>query len=129
MRPYPDPTWFTPIYAILSSLEIELAITCASMPIFWPIIEQSFTAIFVSYDVEIVEQRVDGHGLSYELEHKKSHESRKSSSASTEELTQGLTQGKTQFSVGLDPLDTEAQLDLGPQTHIGSQPVKSKWEI
>jgi hypothetical protein len=124
MYPYPDPTWHTPIFVILSGLEISLAIMCASMPIFWPIIEQSFSAIFVSFDVEIVEQRVENRGLSYELEHTQSRGSRKSSSASTEELTHG----KTSYSVGLDPLDQEAQNDAGPQTHINSQP-KPKWEI
>jgi hypothetical protein len=129
MRPYPDPTWFTPIYVILSSIEIDLAIICASMPIFWPIIEQSFAAIFVSYAIEIVEQRVEDHGLTYELKHTKTRGSVKSSSASTEELTQGISLDmKVQYSLGIDPLDVEAQSEMGLQTQINSQP-KLKWEL
>lgn len=129
MRPYPDPTWFTPIYVILSSIEIDLAIICASMPIFWPIIEQSIAAIFVSYTVEIVEQHIEDHRLTYELEHTKTRGSVKSSSASTEELTQGMTlDAKAQYSLGVDPLDVEAQSNMGLQTQINSQP-KPKWEM
>lgn len=129
MRPYPDPTWFTPIYVILSNTEIQLAIICASMPIFWPIIEQSFAAIFVRYDVEVVEQRIDTHGFAYELEHAKTHGSVNSGGTSTEDLTQGASgDAKVQYSVGLDPLDMEAQSEIGPHTQIRSQP-KPKWQI
>ncbi|KAF2131091.1 hypothetical protein P153DRAFT_337327 [Dothidotthia symphoricarpi CBS 119687] len=129
MRPYPDPTWYSPIYVILSCVEVQLAIICASMPIFWPMIEQSLAAIFVTYQVEVVEQRVEDRGFTYELEHIKTRESVKSSSASTEELTQGLgSDSKVQYSLGVDPLDAEAHREMGPHTHIGSRP-KPKWEI
>jgi hypothetical protein len=87
MRPYPDPTWFTPIYVILSCIEVQLAIVCASMPIFWPIVEQSLTAIFVTYNVEVTEQHVEDRDPSYELKHFETCGRRKNSTASTEELT------------------------------------------
>ncbi|KAL1612343.1 hypothetical protein SLS60_000569 [Paraconiothyrium brasiliense] len=70
--PYIDFTWWTPISIILSALEIDLAIMCASMPIFWPVIEESFAAIFVTREVQITEQRrysFADRGLAYELEH------------------------------------------------------------
>ncbi|KAJ4357757.1 uncharacterized protein N0V89_002333 [Didymosphaeria variabile] len=70
--PYIDFTWWTPISIILSCLEIDLAIMCASMPIFWPVIEESFAAIFVTREVQITEQRrysFADRGLAYELEH------------------------------------------------------------
>jgi hypothetical protein len=92
-------------------------------------IEQSFAAIFVTYDVKIVEQRVEDRGLTYELEHTKTHESIRSSSASTDELTHEVaSEPKVQYSVGVDPLDTEAQREMGPYTQIDSRP-KPKWEI
>jgi hypothetical protein len=71
-HPYIDFTWWTPISIILSCLEIDLAIMCASMPIFWPVIEESFAAIFVTREVQITEQRrysFADRGLAYELEH------------------------------------------------------------
>lgn len=129
MRPYPDPTWFTPIYVILSCIEVQLAIICSSMPIFWPIVEQSLTAILVTYDVEIVEQRVEDRGFSYELKHLKTCGCRKNSSASTEELTQvSDSESRAQYTLGVDPLDSKAQREMGPHTQIDSRP-KPKWEI
>lgn len=45
---------------------------CASMPIFWPVIEESFAAIFVTREVQVTEHRrysFADRGLAYELEH------------------------------------------------------------
>lgn len=33
-----DPTWLAPTSFILSCLEVDVAILCASVPVFWPII-------------------------------------------------------------------------------------------
>lgn len=129
MRPYPDPTWFTPIYVILSCIEVQLAIVCASMPIFWPIVEQSLTAIFVTYNVEVTEQHVEDRDPSYELKHFETCGRRINSTASTEELTHGLnSRSKVQYTLGMDPLDLDAQRKTGPYTQIDSRP-KPKWEI
>ncbi|KAJ4987283.1 hypothetical protein SVAN01_07294 [Stagonosporopsis vannaccii] len=129
LSPYPDFTWWTPISIILSCLEIDLAITCASMPIFWPVIQKSLSAIFVSHQIEVVETRIEGQGLAYELEHTKSRGTRSSSGTSTHELTNNPEDGyKEQYSVGIDPLGAEAQSGQGLQTNINSEP-KRKWEI
>lgn len=132
LSPYPDFTWWTPISIILSCLEIDLAITCASMPIFWPVFQKSFSAIFVSHQIEVVETRIENHGLAYELEHTKSrgHQSLNSSSGtSTHELTNDMEDGyKEPYSVGIDPLGVEAQSGQGLQTNINSEP-KKRWEI
>ena len=115
---------------ILSCLEIDLAIICASMPIFWPIIEKSFAAILVSYEVEIVEERVDDHGLAYELEHLGREGSMKSSGTSTRELTHDEEDGETVrkvYTVGPDPL-SEAARAGGVKTDVRSKP-KPKWEL
>ncbi|KAF2872343.1 hypothetical protein BDV95DRAFT_380891 [Massariosphaeria phaeospora] len=70
-HPYIDFTWWSPISIILSSLEIDLAIMCASIPIFWPVIEKSLAQIFVTREVRVTEHRRldDEQGLAYELEH------------------------------------------------------------
>jgi hypothetical protein len=133
LSPYPDFTWWTPVSIILSCLEIDLAVICASMPIFWPVIQKSLTAIFVSHEIEVVEHRIiDDHGLAYELEHTKTrghHSLNSDSGTSTHELTNDLEDGyKEPYSVGIDPLSVEAQNGVGLHTDIKSQP-KKRWEI
>lgn len=118
---------------ILSCLEIDFAIICASMPIFWPIIERSFAAIFVSYEVDVTEERVqDGYGLAYELEHTKSAGQESLRSVSGESM-EGLTReddvnNAPKFSVGPDPLNEESRRDTTFQATVRTQP-KPKWEI
>ncbi|KAJ4378512.1 hypothetical protein N0V86_006218 [Didymella sp. IMI 355093] len=132
LSPYPDFTWWTPISIILSCLEIDLAIMCASMPIFWPVIQRSFSAIFVSHQIEIVETRAEGVGYTYELEHTKTRGAqsvRSSSGTSTHELTNDVEEiYKEPISIGIDPLSEEAQNGQGLQTNINSEP-KRRWEI
>ncbi|KAL5120583.1 hypothetical protein ACEQ8H_001602 [Pleosporales sp. CAS-2024a] len=133
-HPYLDFTWFAPLAIILSCLEIDLAIICASMPIFWPVIEKSFAAIFVSYEVDVTEERVqDDFGLAYELEHTKSagqQSLRSISGTSMEELT-GTRKEEVKppkFTVGPDPLDEDAQAAGGFQASVKTEP-KPKWDI
>lgn len=132
LAPYPDFTWWTPISIVLTCLEIDLAIICASMPIFWPVMQKSLSAIFVSHEIEVIETRIDDHGLAFELEHTNTrghHSLNSSSGTSTHELTNDLEDGcKEPYSVGIDPLSIEAQNCVGLQTKINGQP-KKKWEI
>ncbi|KAI4696592.1 uncharacterized protein J4E88_000769 [Alternaria novae-zelandiae] len=131
--PYVDYTWWSPTLIILTCLEIDLAIICASMPIFWPIIEKSLSAIFVSYEVQVVEERVDDYGLTYELEHMKGDDrpcSIKSSGTSTQELTNDDEEShprRPQFTVGFDPL-SEEQRNNGLSTNVQST-AQSKWQL
>jgi hypothetical protein len=118
---------------VLSCLEIDLAIICASMPIFWPVIERSFAAIFVSYEVNVTEEHVqDDYGLAYELEHTKSNgqgSMRSGSGTSMEGLTREEDGTKVpKFSVGPDPLDEEQKGGVGFQANVEARP-KPKWEI
>ncbi|KAH9876232.1 hypothetical protein J1614_004111 [Plenodomus biglobosus] len=130
--PYIDFTWWSPSMIILSCLEIDLAIICASMPIFWPIIEKSLSAIFVSFEVDMVEERVgDDYGLAHELEHMNTADgSLKSSGTSTHQLTEdGNNDGNVvrEYTVGLDPLSEQARTQ-GLTTQVKSKP-KADWEI
>jgi len=118
---------------ILSCVEIDLAIICASMPIFWPIIEKRFASIFVSYEVDVTEEYVDDYGLAYELEHTKSgREGSFKSSGGTS--TEGLTTEENErakipkYSVGINPLTADVPYGNGFQTSVQSKP-KPKWEI
>ena len=130
--PYVDFTWWTPTTIILSCLEIDLAITCASMPIFWPIIEKSISAIFVTFEVQVEEEYVDDYGLAYELEHTKDTEgSVKSGGTSTCELRDnedgGESETSREYTVGCDPLNEDAKAG-GYSTEILSKP-RPKWEL
>ncbi|KAH8881859.1 hypothetical protein GQ53DRAFT_754023 [Thozetella sp. PMI_491] len=53
MYPAQDPTWYAPISIALSALEIDLASICASIPVFWPVIEAQFGKIFITREIEI----------------------------------------------------------------------------
>lgn len=117
---------------ILSCLEIDLAIICASCPIFWPIIERSFAAIFVSFEVQVVEERVDDYGFAYELEHRKDSDgSLRSSGTSTQELRDdddvGAGEMRRDYTIGFDPLDESAKA-VGLRTEIKGAP-KPKWQL
>ncbi|KAF2873684.1 hypothetical protein BDV95DRAFT_540958 [Massariosphaeria phaeospora] len=52
-----DFTWWYPLVIIISSLEIDFAIVCASMPIFWPVMVTSLAQIFVTKEVHVVHHR------------------------------------------------------------------------
>lgn len=50
--PVADPTWLAPTSIVLSCLEVDVAILCASIPIFWPLISAlTFGKIFVVDEV------------------------------------------------------------------------------
>lgn len=54
-----DPTWYGPISIVLAAAEVESAMICASVPVFWPMLRGSFLGnIFVTKEVEVTfEQR------------------------------------------------------------------------
>lgn len=130
--PYLDFTWRSPLAIVLACLEVNLAIICASMPIFWPIVEQSFSSIFVKFEVQMVEERVsDDYGLAYELEHRiTSDPSLKSSGTSTHELTDQRNEERglsNDYPHGCDQL-SEVSKTQGLTTEIQSLP-KPRWEL
>ncbi|PSN68649.1 hypothetical protein BS50DRAFT_619467 [Corynespora cassiicola Philippines] len=139
-HPYIDFTWWPPISIILSCLEIDLAIICASMPIFWPVIEKSFDKIFVTHEVHIVEEHRDisRSGLAYELEHTKPvtrNASVKSASGhSRESLTREETRDvegyyKDQYVVAqVDPFSDLGNGVPAVETSVDTKP-KPKWNI
>ncbi|KAF2451514.1 hypothetical protein P171DRAFT_426024 [Karstenula rhodostoma CBS 690.94] len=65
-----DFTWWYPLTMILASLEIDFAIICASIPIFWPLIVNALPQIFVTKEVRVTHhQRLpDNTNTDYEME-------------------------------------------------------------
>jgi hypothetical protein len=75
-----DFTWWMPEVLIFSCLEVDFAIMCASMPIFWPSVMAAWTEIFVTNEVTVVSDRrslyIEPSMMEMELASpKKSHES------------------------------------------------------
>lgn len=85
-----DFTWWYPEVLIFSCLEIDFAIMCASMPIFWPTVVASLSQIFVTKEVHVTHQRLDeSHAEHYEMGRSKSLRSQNSQ--------EGLTKTKSSF--------------------------------
>ncbi|KAI0136474.1 hypothetical protein BJ170DRAFT_13574 [Xylariales sp. AK1849] len=60
--PTRDPTWYAPISLILGVLEVDFAAICASIPIFWPVLEQQWGSIFITQEIKVThEDRYDDH--------------------------------------------------------------------
>ncbi|KAF2471759.1 uncharacterized protein BDR25DRAFT_367608 [Lindgomyces ingoldianus] len=125
-HPYIDFTWWTPVSVILSCLEIDLAIICASMPIFWPVLEKSFSHIFVTHEVHITEhRRLNETGLEYELDHAESRSERAGSLKSTSAVDPFKYYTDQYVIKQVDPL---AQGNIGVETNVQTEP-KPKWRI
>lgn len=53
LETFVDSTYYAPDTVLLSSLEVNLASICASVPIFWPVLRQQVFRILVTKEVEI----------------------------------------------------------------------------
>ncbi|KZL63923.1 integral membrane protein [Colletotrichum incanum] len=54
-----DVTWYAPRPMVLSILEIDVAAICASLPVFWPMLQNSMGMIFVTREVKITTETVE----------------------------------------------------------------------
>ncbi|KAH8669128.1 hypothetical protein BX600DRAFT_497070 [Xylariales sp. PMI_506] len=55
-----DPTWYAPVTVLLSTIELDLASMCASLPVFWPVLTDTLGEIFVTKEVQVIyEDRMD----------------------------------------------------------------------
>lgn len=86
---YFDPSWRAPIGVILVILEIKMAIICASIPIFWPILVRlGFGKILVVQEVQVkTEDRTDSVGVDVRFAADEKGLPRNSSGGSEMELT------------------------------------------
>ncbi len=105
------------------------------MPVFWPLVEKSLAAIFVSFEVEVKEERVINPNSEYELNRKPSHESLKSATGSVQWLIKDEELGwdlSKQYTVTNPPAPvdpwTNGWNENRVKTDIKSKP-KSKWEM
>ncbi|KAH7398178.1 hypothetical protein BKA66DRAFT_407290 [Pyrenochaeta sp. MPI-SDFR-AT-0127] len=90
-----DFTWWYPEVLIISCLEVDFAIMCASMPIFWPAVVASWSQIFVTKEVHVTHhQRLDNNSADY-FEMNRQNSLR--STASTEGLTKVRSQEQESF--------------------------------
>ncbi|KAJ4301415.1 hypothetical protein N0V90_003507 [Kalmusia sp. IMI 367209] len=91
-----DFTWWYPLTMILASLEIDFAIICASIPIFWPVIISALPQIFVTQEVRVTHHRriQDDSNMEYEMSRSYSMKS----NGSQEKLTEIQVPTKTDYS-------------------------------
>ena len=54
--PIGDPSWSLPVSVIWTVLECNIAVLCASIPIFWPMLEERWGAIFVTKEIQITHE-------------------------------------------------------------------------
>jgi hypothetical protein len=95
-----DFTWWMSNVYLFSCLEVDFAIICASMPIFWPTVVATWTEIFVTDEVIVRHDR-------------RSHiEDDKEGTRKSHDSTLGLTKSSTQ---GDDPFFTT----FNPETGTG----------
>jgi hypothetical protein len=98
-----DFTWWMPEVLIFSCLEIDFAIMCASMPIFWPSVLAAWTDIFITQEVTVVHDRrsryVEVNELNLQLDRVDSKKSQDSAVA----LTQANTEQVKPFFTSFDP--------------------------
>ncbi|KAK5658437.1 hypothetical protein OQA88_1826 [Cercophora sp. LCS_1] len=73
-----DLSWNSPTPTGLAIVEICLALVCAALPIFWPVIENSWGMIFVTYEVEI--KRESGIFIPRKIRKQQQQQRRRSSS-------------------------------------------------
>jgi len=86
-----DFTWWYPTPLTIACIEIDFAIICASIPIFWPVMVASLPQIFVTQEVHVTHhQRIDD----FEMDHR--HTSLKSNN-SQEGLTRAVAATKTDY--------------------------------
>ena len=53
-----DPTWYGTTPIVLSCMEVDLAAVCASLPVFWPVIQKSIgSVIIVTHEVKITREQ------------------------------------------------------------------------
>ncbi|KAK1997724.1 hypothetical protein LX36DRAFT_577859 [Colletotrichum falcatum] len=56
-----DITWYTPLPMVLAILEIDIAAICASLPVFWPMLQVSMGSIFVTREVKVTTEAAEAH--------------------------------------------------------------------
>ena len=51
-----DLSWTTPTPTGLATIEVNLAAICAPLPVFWPVLDERWCRIFVTYEVRITRE-------------------------------------------------------------------------
>jgi len=51
-----DLSWNSPTPTGLATIEINLALVCAALPIFWPVLQERWGRILVTYEVKVTRE-------------------------------------------------------------------------
>lgn len=118
-----DFTYWYPLTLIISCIEVDFAIMCASMPIFWPVMLASMKEIFVTQEVRVTHHhRLDG---SADFEMNDRPNSLKSSS-SQEGLTKLGHEMKTDYSDPYVVQHVTGKMPALGEVQVGVTPKKKR---
>ncbi|KAF2792206.1 hypothetical protein K505DRAFT_418599 [Melanomma pulvis-pyrius CBS 109.77] len=125
-----DFTWWFPLTLIISCIELDFAIICASLPIFWPKVVVYLAQIFVTNEVHVthhsrLDDDADGgprSGRDYEMD-----VSRSWRESSEENLTRAASLGKTPKTDYSDPFVVDHVVGkVQERTQVVVEPVPKK---
>ncbi|KNG51584.1 hypothetical protein TW65_91070 [Stemphylium lycopersici] len=120
-----DFTWWYPEVLIISCLEIDFAIMCASMPIFWPTVIANWSHIFVTNEVRVTshERLASDSRDNFELSRRNSE---RSATGSTKGLTRVGSEGQSPHYKGYDPETGKDERFAFMQVEVQPQAQKSR---
>lgn len=125
-----DFTWWYPLTLIISCIELDFAIICGSLPIFWPKVVVYLAQIFVTNEVHVTHHsRLDDDaddgprgGRDYEMD-----VSRSWRESSEENLTRAASLGKTPKTDYKDPFVVDHVVGkVQERTQVMVEPVPKK---
>jgi len=116
-----DFTFWYPQPLIFSSLEVDFAIMCASMPIFWPTVVASWSHIFVTNEVRVTshERLPDESQENFEMQRTNSMKSSGSTNALARSgSAEGVYYNGYDAETGKDQRFAVMQVEVQPQQQV-----------
>ncbi|KAK0647138.1 hypothetical protein B0T16DRAFT_376241 [Cercophora newfieldiana] len=122
-----DLTWNSPTPTGLAALEINLASICAALPVFWPVVKDGWSRIFVNVTYEVSVTRESGMYVSRRKQRKLQHQQPppRRSGSSDMELTPGEYPPKVEVSEQMtewDPYVGDTKTGLGDSETVIESP-------
>lgn len=51
-----DPSWYGCVSIVLAAVEVDMAVVCASVPVFWPVLHSTGFEIFITKEVQVTSE-------------------------------------------------------------------------
>ncbi len=110
-----DPVWDNPTVMGLASYEVHLAAVCAALPIFWPVLKETWNRILVTFEVSVIREEYEdfppSRATDVELQ----------SASSDRDLALGSTQS------GWEPFVGDETTGLGKNKTVVESAASGRW--